>query len=187
MSEPEATSDAQAPRAEWLSDLVDIVVTPGMLHHLNRIEDGEERGRPLAFAHGYRTPPVHRDAVRQHLERLSAPPSDSLRYAAEAAAAGAHVLATTDPTNSPWRCTRGVWRVGCWMSVCCGRCRIGCSCQFYWDNFRPDYTNNTTLLTSAFFNEVNDDARVTLAFHYWSGATVTYHVTKSGTSVTAAA
>ncbi|MEO3754553.1 cellulase family glycosylhydrolase [Streptomyces sp. B6B3] len=54
----------------------------------------------------------------------------------------------------------------------------------YWSSFRPDHSNNTTLLTSTFFNEVNDGARVTLTFHYWSGATVTYHVTKSGTSVT---
>ena len=58
------------------------------------------------------------------------------------------------------------------------------SYKFYWSNFRPDYTNNTTLLTSDFFNEVNDGARVTLTFHYWSGATATYYVTKSGTSVT---
>jgi endoglucanase len=54
----------------------------------------------------------------------------------------------------------------------------------YWNSFRPDYTNNTTLLTSTFFNEVNDGAQVTLTLHYWSGATVTYYVTKSGTSVT---
>ncbi|MGP4111531.1 cellulase family glycosylhydrolase [Streptomyces sp. 4N509B] len=54
----------------------------------------------------------------------------------------------------------------------------------YWSSFRPDYTDNTTLLTSTFFNEVNDGARVTLTLHFWSGATVTYHVTRSGTSVT---
>ena len=39
-------------------------------------------------------------------------------------------------------------------------------------------------LTPAFFAEVDDGARVTLTFQFWSGATVTYHVTKMGTSVT---
>lgn len=50
--------------------------------------------------------------------------------------------------------------------------------------FAPNYTTGATTLTSDFFAEVNDNARVTLTFHYWSGATVTYYVTKSGTSVT---
>ncbi|WP_410534818.1 cellulase family glycosylhydrolase [Streptomyces sp. KL2] len=50
--------------------------------------------------------------------------------------------------------------------------------------FAPDYAGGATVLTSDFFAEVRDGARVTLTFHYWSGATVTYHVTKSGTSVT---
>ena len=50
--------------------------------------------------------------------------------------------------------------------------------------FAPSYTANTITLTSAFFAEVNDGARVTLTFHFWSGATVTYFVTKSGSSVT---
>jgi len=50
--------------------------------------------------------------------------------------------------------------------------------------FAPDYNANATRLTSDFFAEVRDGSRVTLTFHYWSGATVTYHVTKSGTSVT---
>ena len=50
--------------------------------------------------------------------------------------------------------------------------------------FAPDYTADVTTLTSDFFAEVNDGSRVTLTFHYWSGALVTYYVTKSGTSVT---
>ncbi|HZG02943.1 MAG TPA: cellulase family glycosylhydrolase [Streptomyces sp.] len=50
--------------------------------------------------------------------------------------------------------------------------------------FAPDYTANVTKLTPDFFAEVRDGSRVTLTFHYWSGATVTYYVTKSGTSVT---
>ncbi|USX53238.1 cellulase family glycosylhydrolase [Lentzea sp. HUAS12] len=49
--------------------------------------------------------------------------------------------------------------------------------------FAPNYTTGTTTLTPEFFAEVNDNARVTLTFHYWSGATVTYHVTRSGSSV----
>jgi hypothetical protein len=31
---------------------------------------------------------------------------------------------------------------------------------------------------------VRDGARVTLTLHFWSGARVTYYVTKNGTSVT---
>ncbi|HUQ61975.1 cellulase family glycosylhydrolase [Lentzea sp.] len=50
--------------------------------------------------------------------------------------------------------------------------------------FTPDYTTGATTLTPEFFAEVNDNARVTLTFHYWSGATATYYVTRSGTSVT---
>ncbi|MFD1150265.1 cellulase family glycosylhydrolase [Saccharothrix hoggarensis] len=50
--------------------------------------------------------------------------------------------------------------------------------------FAPNYTTNVTTLTSDFFAEVADGARVTLTFHYWSGAKVTYHVTRTGTSVT---
>ena len=42
-------------------------------------------------------------------------------------------------------------------------------------------------LTTAFFNEVNNGARVTLTFHFWSGTKVTYHITKSGSSVTGTA
>jgi aryl-phospho-beta-D-glucosidase BglC (GH1 family) len=52
--------------------------------------------------------------------------------------------------------------------------------------FSPDYTANTITLTETFFGAVNDGARVTLTFHFWSGATVTYHVTRSGSSVTGA-
>ncbi|MGW6443081.1 cellulase family glycosylhydrolase [Lentzea sp. NPDC055074] len=50
--------------------------------------------------------------------------------------------------------------------------------------FAPNYTTGATTLTPEFFAEVNDNARVTLTFHYWSGATVTYHVTRSGSTVT---
>jgi endoglucanase len=50
--------------------------------------------------------------------------------------------------------------------------------------FAPNYTAGVTTLTPEFFAEVNDNARVTLTFHYWSGATVTYYVTRSGSAVT---
>lgn len=50
--------------------------------------------------------------------------------------------------------------------------------------FAPNYTANTITLTPEFFAEVNDGARVTLKFHFWSGAIVTYYVTKSGSTVT---
>ncbi|MEJ3746168.1 cellulase family glycosylhydrolase [Actinomycetes bacterium KLBMP 9797] len=50
--------------------------------------------------------------------------------------------------------------------------------------FAPNYTANTITLTPAFFAEVNDGAKVTLTFHFWSGGTATYYVTKSGSNVT---
>jgi aryl-phospho-beta-D-glucosidase BglC (GH1 family) len=50
--------------------------------------------------------------------------------------------------------------------------------------FAPDYAANVTHLKSDFFAEVKDNSRVTLTFHYWSGTTVKYYVTKSGSSVT---
>ncbi len=49
--------------------------------------------------------------------------------------------------------------------------------------FAPDYADGRTTLTADFFAAVRDDSRVTLTFHYWSGAQVTYHVTKSGGTV----
>jgi hypothetical protein len=49
--------------------------------------------------------------------------------------------------------------------------------------FAPDYTGNRITLTPEFFAEVNDGARVTLRFHFWSGAVLTYQVTRSGSSV----
>jgi aryl-phospho-beta-D-glucosidase BglC (GH1 family) len=72
--------------------------------------------------------------------------------------------------------------------------------------FEPNYSGNTTALAitkqeddgttsmpTDFFTEevdkvrvptVNDGARVTLTFHFWSGAKATYYITKNGTSVT---
>jgi endoglucanase len=53
----------------------------------------------------------------------------------------------------------------------------------FWDHFQPDYAANTITLKDAFFAEVTDGT-VTLTFHFWSGATTTYQITKSGTTVT---
>ncbi|MFI7542068.1 cellulase family glycosylhydrolase [Actinoplanes sp. NPDC049599] len=50
--------------------------------------------------------------------------------------------------------------------------------------FAPDYTAGVITLKPEFFADVTDGARVTLKFHFWSGAVVTYSVTRSGTAVT---
>ncbi|MDR7384309.1 cellulase family glycosylhydrolase [Promicromonospora iranensis] len=51
--------------------------------------------------------------------------------------------------------------------------------------FRPDDAAGTITLTPEFFAEVNDGT-VHLTFHFWSGDTVRYTLTKSGTTVTGA-
>ncbi|MCZ0985277.1 hypothetical protein O1M54_05660 [Streptomyces diastatochromogenes] len=53
--------------------------------------------------------------------------------------------------------------------------------------FAPDYARKAIRLTPAFLDTVKDNARVKLTFHFWSGATVTYQVTKSGSTVTGTA
>ncbi|MGW1886085.1 cellulase family glycosylhydrolase [Streptomyces sp. NPDC001970] len=53
--------------------------------------------------------------------------------------------------------------------------------------FSPDYPNGTIILISDFLDALRDSEPVKLTFHFYSGATVTYHVTKSGTSVTGTA
>ncbi|MFF4906128.1 cellulase family glycosylhydrolase [Streptomyces sp. NPDC001260] len=50
--------------------------------------------------------------------------------------------------------------------------------------FSPDYPGNAITLTADYLNALRDGAQATLTFHFWSGATVTYHVTRSGGSVT---
>ncbi|MGW8765167.1 cellulase family glycosylhydrolase [Streptomyces sp. NPDC055815] len=50
--------------------------------------------------------------------------------------------------------------------------------------FSPDYPGGGIILTSEYLNALRDGAQATLVFHFYSGATVTYHVTRSGTSVT---
>jgi aryl-phospho-beta-D-glucosidase BglC (GH1 family) len=48
--------------------------------------------------------------------------------------------------------------------------------------FAPDYDAGAITLTPAFFAEVNDGP-VHLTFHFWSGETVSYTLTRSGTTV----
>jgi endoglucanase len=50
--------------------------------------------------------------------------------------------------------------------------------------FSPDYANGTITLTPAFLAALRDGDTATLVFHFYSGSTATYHVTKSGTTVT---
>ncbi|HZM80705.1 MAG TPA: cellulase family glycosylhydrolase [Candidatus Limnocylindrales bacterium] len=52
--------------------------------------------------------------------------------------------------------------------------------------FTPNYSAGNIALKQEFFNEVNNGARVTLTFHFWSGTRVTYFVTKNGSAVTGA-
>ncbi|GAB3123559.1 cellulase family glycosylhydrolase [Streptomyces calidiresistens] len=53
--------------------------------------------------------------------------------------------------------------------------------------FSPDYEAGRITLPSAFFNGVRDDSTVNLTFHFWSGDTVTYTLTRSGNTVTGTA
>jgi endoglucanase len=55
------------------------------------------------------------------------------------------------------------------------------------NNYGPGYANNNTTIKADFLKTLKDGAPVTLTFRFWSGATVTYHLTKSGTTVTGTA
>jgi len=50
--------------------------------------------------------------------------------------------------------------------------------------FSPDEANSQIILPAAFFAEVKDGATVNLIFHFRSGTTVSYVVTRSGNQVT---
>lgn len=56
--------------------------------------------------------------------------------------------------------------------------------QEFHQTFYPLYADDTLVLTPAFLNALTDNAPVTLTFDFWSGAAVTYHVTRTGTTVT---
>ncbi|MFF9035652.1 cellulase family glycosylhydrolase [Streptomyces sp. NPDC014892] len=53
-----------------------------------------------------------------------------------------------------------------------------------WDTAFSAYTDDAIKLTAEFFTSLRENSRVTLTFHFWSGAKATYHVTKSGGTVT---
>ncbi|GGW76651.1 cellulase family glycosylhydrolase [Streptomyces caelestis] len=53
--------------------------------------------------------------------------------------------------------------------------------------FSPDYPKGTIILTPAFLKALRDGEAATLTFHFYSGATLKYKVTKSGDSVTGTA
>ncbi|WP_329579625.1 cellulase family glycosylhydrolase [Streptomyces sp. NBC_01361] len=61
------------------------------------------------------------------------------------------------------------------------------SYQQFGTAFAPDYDGGTLRLTPDFLNSLKDGVPVTLTFHFWSGATVTYQVTRSGDTVTGTA
>jgi aryl-phospho-beta-D-glucosidase BglC (GH1 family) len=61
------------------------------------------------------------------------------------------------------------------------------SYQESWVSYRPDYSANTMTIPVEFFNAVTEGQPVTLTFHFWDGSTVTYTVTKTGTTVTGTA
>lgn len=53
--------------------------------------------------------------------------------------------------------------------------------------FEPDYDAGAITLKANFFAEVADGKEVALTFHFWSGETLSYTVTKSGNTVTGSA
>jgi hypothetical protein len=55
--------------------------------------------------------------------------------------------------------------------------------EFY-DDFRPDYENGTILLTKRYLDSLKDGEAVSLTFHFWSGKTLSYTVTRNGATVT---
>ncbi len=54
----------------------------------------------------------------------------------------------------------------------------------YGRTFSPDYAADQITLTQSFFAEVTDNSTVTLTFHFWSGETLTYTLTRSGSAIT---
>ncbi|MDN0200041.1 cellulase family glycosylhydrolase [Streptomyces sp. S.PNR 29] len=53
-----------------------------------------------------------------------------------------------------------------------------------WDTAFSAYTGDSIKLTPEFLGSLKDGSRVTLTFHFWSGAAATYHVTRTGSTVT---
>ncbi|MGV9384563.1 cellulase family glycosylhydrolase [Nonomuraea sp. NPDC003707] len=57
----------------------------------------------------------------------------------------------------------------------------------YGRTFSPDYSGNSIRLLKDFLGVMREGAPLTLTFHFWSGAKVTYQVTRSGDTVTGTA
>jgi endoglucanase len=56
----------------------------------------------------------------------------------------------------------------------------------FWEDFRPDYEAGTIRLTKRYLDSLRDGEPVSLTFHFWSGKTLQYTVTRHGTAVTGA-
>jgi GNAT superfamily N-acetyltransferase/predicted nucleic acid-binding protein len=119
----ESTSDRHSVAAsraladDWLSDQLELVVTPELMRELGRMPDGQEKSRQhQAAASNYQRLAVDSSAsatlvrhiTEQVLKRqaidLSADPADQsdVRHVAEAALAGVTVLATKDERLLKW-------------------------------------------------------------------------------------
>jgi aryl-phospho-beta-D-glucosidase BglC (GH1 family) len=59
--------------------------------------------------------------------------------------------------------------------------------QEYGYAYQPEYSRGEITLLPRYFENVEDDRPVTLTFHFWSGATISYQVVKSGDTVTGTA
>jgi endoglucanase len=57
----------------------------------------------------------------------------------------------------------------------------------FWEDFRPDYEGGTIKLTKRYLDSLKDGEPVSLTFHFWSGKTLEYTVTRDGTVVTGTA
>ncbi|MBT2497824.1 cellulase family glycosylhydrolase [Agromyces sp. ISL-38] len=57
----------------------------------------------------------------------------------------------------------------------------------FWDDFKPDYEGGTIELTKRYLNSITDGSPVSLTFHFWSGKTLEFTVTRDGTAVTGVA
>ncbi|MGP3972360.1 cellulase family glycosylhydrolase [Streptomyces sp. 6N223] len=50
--------------------------------------------------------------------------------------------------------------------------------------FSPDYAAGRITLKQEFFAETRDNSTINLTFHFWSGETITYTLTRSGSTIT---
>jgi aryl-phospho-beta-D-glucosidase BglC (GH1 family) len=57
----------------------------------------------------------------------------------------------------------------------------------FWDDFKPDYEKGTIQLTKRYLDSLKDGEPVSLTFHFWSGQTLQYTVTREGAVVTGTA